>query len=180
MRAGAMGRHHHGAHERGLRLLGRRSLEIGPEDGVLESVLARSDDSAPVEAGIGGHAPVSPCYPGPASEGTAEKDSLLEGTGFEPTVPRAEIAGGTDGLWTLPWRRQSRANPSLRLNSLLAGKIQGIFTARRCEAGERCKRKPPCQGVTRKFPTPPNREFFGINRELDGAIREYVTPIRES
>ena len=29
-------------------------------------------------------------------------DSALEGTGFEPSVPRGEIAAGTDGLWPLP------------------------------------------------------------------------------
>jgi hypothetical protein len=37
------------------------------------------------------------------------------------------ISCGTDGLQTRRWRRQSRANPSLKPNSLLAGKIQGIL-----------------------------------------------------
>ena len=31
-----------------------------------------------------------------------DPDCSLEGEGFEPTVPRGEIAGGTDGLWTSP------------------------------------------------------------------------------
>ena len=44
----------------------------------------------------------------------------------------AEIESGTESLLTLCWRRQSRANPSLKgRNSLLAGKIQGISSIRR-------------------------------------------------
>jgi hypothetical protein len=37
------------------------------------------------------------------------------------------VSGGTESSQTRRWRRQSRANPSLKPNSLLGGKIQGIF-----------------------------------------------------
>jgi hypothetical protein len=70
-------------------------------------------------------------------------DSLLEGAGFEPSVPREvlTVLGSflvvSADLSTLPsrkrssqrtqrWRGQSGANSSLKPNSLLAGKIQGI------------------------------------------------------
>jgi hypothetical protein len=61
---------------------------------------------------------------------------------------------------TLRWRRESRANPSLNPNSLLAGKIQGISSIRASETRQWWLKTPSNQCLTGQFPTHPNREFF--------------------
>ena len=50
--------------------------------------------------------------------------------------------------------------------SLLSGKIQGNFADLTAKAGRRLDFPTISQLVTPKFPTHPNREFSGANREL--------------
>ena len=61
---------------------------------------------------------------------------------------------------------QSGANGSLRANSLLSGKIQGNFVDLAAKAGRGLGFPTISQLLTPKFPTHPNREFCGANREL--------------
>ena len=59
------------------------------------------------------------------------------------------------------WRRQSRANPSLKsANSLLAGTLQGISSIRGSAARKWQQKRAINQSVMSQFPTHPNREFF--------------------
>ena len=62
--------------------------------------------------------------------------------------------------WTLCWRRQSRANPSLKPNSLLAGKIQGILFVWASECGYWFAIAWLIQWLTTQFATHRNREFI--------------------
>jgi hypothetical protein len=62
---------------------------------------------------------------------------------------------------TRRWRRQSRANPSLKsANSLLAGTLQGISSIRGSAARKWQQKRAINQSVMSQFPTHPNREFF--------------------
>jgi len=61
---------------------------------------------------------------------------------------------------------QSLAKASLGSNSLIHGKIQGNFADLAAKAGRRFGFPTISQLVTPKFPTHPNREFSGANREL--------------
>jgi|SRR6516164_7770294 len=62
--------------------------------------------------------------------------------------------------WTHRWRRQSRANPSLTPNSLLAGKMQGIPSIVGSTARQAERKRAPSQWLTSQFPTHRSREFF--------------------
>jgi hypothetical protein len=57
------------------------------------------------------------------------------------------------------WRRQSRANPFLNQNTLLAGKMQGISSIVGSTARQRARKGSPSQWLTGQFPTDPSREF---------------------
>jgi hypothetical protein len=57
-------------------------------------------------------------------------------------------------------RRQSRANPSLNPDSLLAGKMQGISSIVGSMARQRAREREPGQWLTGQFPTHPSWEFF--------------------
>ena len=78
------------------------------------------------------------------------------------------------------WRKQSRANPSLVENSLLAGEFAGNF-ARFGYSGafqmpeNVCESKP----LPSQFPTHPSREFLRRRREFNRAIREGCGGIRD-
>ena len=61
---------------------------------------------------------------------------------------------------------QSLAKNSLGSNSLIHGKIQGNFVDLAAKVGRRLSFPTITQLVTPKFPTHPNREFSGANREL--------------
>jgi hypothetical protein len=61
---------------------------------------------------------------------------------------------------TRRWRGRSRANPSLKPNSLLAGKIQGISSIRARRRANGGQKGASNQSLTGQFPTHPNREFF--------------------
>ena len=61
---------------------------------------------------------------------------------------------------TLRWRRQSRANPSLKPNSLLAGKIQGILFVGASECDYWLGIQHQIQWFASQFPTHRNREFI--------------------
>ena len=78
---------------------------------------------------------------------------------------------------TLRWRRESRANPSLNPNSLLAGKIQGFSSIWASEMRQRWLKTSFNQCLTGQFPTHPNREFFaalqGIKSGDQGNFRPY-------
>ena len=81
---------------------------------------------------------------------------------------------------TRRWRRQSRANPSLNPNSLLAGKMQGIPSIVGSTARQAERKRVPSQWLPGQFPTQPSREFFaplqGIN---SGPSRKIFGPIRK-
>jgi hypothetical protein len=80
---------------------------------------------------------------------------------------------------TLRWRRQSRANPSLKPNSLLCGKIQRIFTDRGLRRRSRLRFWLYCQIDRQQFPTSLTGNLFRLNSELNQAIRETFGLIRE-
>ena len=61
---------------------------------------------------------------------SAERNPVLAPVAVEHAKERK-----SGSHWTLCWRRQSRANPSLKPNSLLAGKIQGILFVWASECG---------------------------------------------
>jgi hypothetical protein len=83
--------------------------------------------------------------------------------GEESVSGVTEIAGGTDGLWTLRWRRESAANSFSEIpNSLLAGKIQGISPIRGLSALARQRKRARNQFLASQFPTHPNRKFFAV------------------
>ena len=67
-------------------------------------------------------------------------------------------------LWS-----QSSAKGSLGSNSLIHGKIQGNLADLAAKAGRRLGFPIIDQLLTSKFPTHPNREFSGANRELFSA-----------
>jgi hypothetical protein len=58
------------------------------------------------------------------------------------------------------WRRQSRANSSLKLNSLLAGKIQAILFVWAPEYRRRLEIQHRIQWLVTQFPTQRNKEFI--------------------
>ena len=64
---------------------------------------------------------------------------------------------------------QSLAKGSLGSNSLIHGKIQGNFPDLAAKARKRLGFPTISQLLTPKFPTHPNREFSGANRELFAA-----------
>jgi hypothetical protein len=65
-------------------------------------------------------------------------------------------------------------------NSLLAGKIQGNTSNRARLRIQRRQRLPLNQRVIGRFPTPHNREFLPLNRELKRRIREISEVIRQT
>src|SRR3984893_15804168 len=77
------------------------------------------------------------------------------------TSPRKASASDQVGSHkTLRWRRQSRANPSLKPNSLLAGKIQGILFVGASECDYWLGIQHQIQWFASQFPTHRNREFI--------------------
>jgi hypothetical protein len=81
----------------------------------------------------------------------------------EGSVKHAFVFYINDLCW-LCW--QSLAKDSLGSNSLIHGKIQGNFGDLAAKARRRLSFPTISQLVTPKFPTHPNREFSGANREL--------------
>jgi hypothetical protein len=81
---------------------------------------------------------------------------------------------------TFRWRGQSRANPSLKPNSLLAGKMQGISSIRSSTARQREPKRSSNQCLTGQFPTPPNREFFAALQGIKSGDQGDFPVIRES
>jgi len=66
----------------------------------------------------------------------------------------------TGSHMTLRWRRQSRANSSLKANSLLAGKIQGTSSILASGVRITDRNYDEDQCLTGKFPTQRNRELI--------------------
>ena len=90
------------------------------------------------------------------------------------------LSRGTESLQTLRWRRESRANPSLFANSLLAANLQGISLDSATLWHFRCPK-------TYASPSPyganslghRSREFLRRSREFNRAIRERCGGIRD-
>ena len=61
---------------------------------------------------------------------------------------------------------EAAANLSMQSISLITGKIQGNFPDLAAKARRQLGFPIISELVTPKFPTHPNREFFGANREL--------------
>jgi len=70
------------------------------------------------------------------------------------------ISRGTESSQTRRWRRQSRANSSLKANSLLAGKIQGTSSILASGVRITDRNYDEDQCFTGKFPTQRNRELI--------------------
>ena len=67
---------------------------------------------------------------------------------------------------TRRWRGQSRANSSLKPNSLLAGKIQGILFVWAPERDYLIGIREQIQWFTTKFPTHRNKEFISAQQGI--------------
>ena len=78
------------------------------------------------------------------------------------------------------WRGQSRANPSLKPNSLLAGKMQGISSIRSSTARQREPKRSLNQCLMGQFHTPPNREFLAALQGIKSGDQGDFPVIRES
>jgi hypothetical protein len=78
--------------------------------------------------------------------------------------------------WTRCWRRQSRANPSLKPNSLLAGKIQGILFVWASECDYWPEINSRIQWFTTQFPTHRNREFNSALQGINSGHQGIFSP----
>ena len=107
-----------------------------------------------------------------AADGAASLAANIQAVRYEPrlswtvwkpmprTSPSGLLSRGTESSQTLRWRRQSRANSSLKPNSLLAGKIQGILFVWASECAYWLAIQHQTQWLTTQFPTHRNREFI--------------------
>ena len=93
------------------------------------------------------------------------------------TLPMGSCEAGTDGSWTLRWRKQSRANSSLKsCNSLLGGKIQGNSSILTSEIRIFQRKRAQDQRVTGEFPYAAEQEIIGPEQGIKSAHQANFPP----
>jgi SNF2-related domain len=97
-----------------------RANWLGARISCRHAEMVRADRRRPRRGAGGGSRAVAQTDESPTPQGAATRAA-------HRYLGHSRLGAGASSQGTLRWRRQSRANPSLKPNSLLAGKIQGIL-----------------------------------------------------